>query len=287
MPFSVGLSEAIAARIALTPGAGVGVSYRPLAGAQPVEIDAQREFHAASTMKVPVMIEAFRRSDAGMLDLDRPLTLVNSFASLADGSAFSVDAARDSDSLAHQRVGRPVTVRELIEWMIVRSGNLATNAVIGLLDPASITATVRALGGTHMRVLRGVEDSKAHKAGLINSATAADLAALMVAIALDRAASPASCAEMRAILFRQEKTSNIPAGLPTGTRVANKTGRIAGIRHDMAIVYPSSAPPYVLAVCTEGLTDTEVARMLIVDISRLVWGAHSSPRASAQGRRAP
>jgi len=270
------LRARVAGRVAAVPGAVVGVVYRPLNGPRGprragLDLGADVEVHAASTMKVPVMIELFRQAERGALSLDQPVLLVNQFGSIVDGSPYSVSPADDSDSLMYQRVGHRVPVRELIERMIVRSSNLATNAVIALADPARVTATARALGAARIRVLRGVEDAKAYERGLNNTTTAADLAALLAALATDRAASPTSCAAMRDILLRQEFNDAIPAGLPAGTSVAHKTGQITAVLHDAAIVYPPDDDPYVLVVLTSGIPDETVARTLIADISRLVW----------------
>jgi beta-lactamase class A len=122
-----------------------------------------------------------------------------------------------------------------------------------------------------MRVLRGVEDSRAFERGLNNVTTARDLAELLLAIAEERAALPASCRRMVEILERQEFGDEIPAGLPRGTQVAHKTGWITGVVHDAAIVYPLGARPYVLVVLTRGIERREEAQGLIADISRLVW----------------
>ena len=269
------LAARVGHRVALVPGARVGVVYLPLGGGEGLRLNADSSFHAASTMKVPVMVELLRQSERGGIRMDQPVLLVNSFASIADGSPFSVSPADDSDSTLYARVGERVPLRELMERMIVRSSNLATNAVIALADPARVTATLRALGATRMRVLRGVEDGRAYERGLNNVATAGDLAVVLRAIAEDRAASPAACATMRAVLERQEFNDEIPAGLPPGTRVAHKTGQITAVLHDAAIVYPPSGTPYVLVVLTSDIPDESVARALIVDVSRLVWETHS------------
>ena len=76
---------------------------------------------------------------------------------------------------------------------------------------------------------------------------------------------------MRDVLLGQEFNTEIPAGLPPGTRVAHKTGQITGVLHDAAIVYPANAPPYVLVVLTRGSPEEQVARSLIADVSRLVY----------------
>jgi beta-lactamase class A len=265
------LRARIEARIAEVPGARVGVVLHDLRDRFRVEIAAESTFHAASTMKVPVMIEIFRRVDAGALPLDQPILLVNSFGSIVDGSEYALDAGADSDSALYAKVGERVTVRELMERMIVRSSNLATNALIAVVGAANANATARALGATRIHVRRGVEDGKAYERGLNNTTTAADLDALMTAIERGTAASAASCVAMREILLRQEFSDEIPAGLPKGTPVAHKTGSITATLHDAAIVYPPGRTPYVLVVLTSAIPDQAVARALIADISRLAW----------------
>jgi len=271
-------------RIARVPGAVVGLAYRDLGSADSLYLNADDSFHAASTMKVPVMIELFRRIDAGALALDQPILLVNEFASIVDGSPYSLNAGDDSDSSVYKRVGSRVPLRELIERMIVRSSNLATNALIALVDARNANATAHALGARNIQVRRGVEDNKAFAAGLNNSTTARDLAVLMEAIERGTAASSSSCHAMRDILLRQELNDEIPAGLPPGTRVAHKTGSITGVLHDAAVVYPSQRAPYVLVVLTRGISDEQIARSLIADISRLVYEhATSSGRLTSRG----
>jgi beta-lactamase class A len=222
-------------------------------------------------MKVPVMIEFFRRIDSGALSLDQPILLVNQFGSIVDGSPYALDAGDDSDSSMYQRVGQRVPARELVERMITRSSNLATNAVIALVGAQEVTETAHRLGARTMSVLRGVEDGKAFEKGLNNTTSAHDLATLLGAIETHAAASPASSDAMLRILERQEFNEEIPAGLPPGTRVAHKTGQITAVLHDAAIVYPPHRPPYVLVVLTRGIRDEKIAQRLIADISRLVW----------------
>ncbi|MFL5356464.1 serine hydrolase [Archangium sp.] len=270
------LRAGLQARIAQVPGASVAIAYRHLGDAKDaLYLEADRSFHAASTMKVPVMIELFRQADAGKLSLEQPVTLANQFASIVDGSPFALDAKDDEDASLYERLGQPVPVRELVERMITRSSNLATNTVIALVDPKRVTQTLRSLGARQMTVLRGVEDGKAYKKGLNNTTTARDLATLLAAIEQGRAASPASTQAMRSILLAQELNQEIPAGLPQGTPVAHKTGQISGVLHDAAIVYPSGRAPYILVVLTSGIPDEQVARTLIVDVSRRVY-AHAT-----------
>ena len=276
------LRQQIEVRVAQVPGAIVGVSVRDLKSGDSLDINADESFHAASTMKVPVMIELFRQAERGWIALDQPVMLVNQFGSIVDGSPFSVDAGDDSDSLLYRRVGQRVPVRELMDHMITRSSNLATNALIAMVGPQRANATAHELCATNIKVLRGVEDQKAFDAGMSNSTTSRDLATLMAAIETGRAASRASCDAMKKILLNQEFNDEIPAGLPPGTPVAHKTGWITGVLHDAAIVYPKSRAPYVLVVLTKNIPNDTVARALIADVSRLVYrslvGAESATR---------
>lgn len=267
------LRDRVASRIAEVPGAVVGVVFAEVGGGAAFWINPDTSFHAASTMKVPVMIEYFRGIDAGRIKRNQELLLGTTFKSIVDGSPYELDAGVDSDSSVFGRVGERVPLRWLTERMIVRSSNLATNTLIEVLDAKKVDATARSLGAKYMKVLRGVEDGKAFQAGLNNQTSARDLAALLAAIESGKAASKQSCREMIDILAAQEFNDEIPAGLPAGTRVAHKTGWITGVTHDAAIVYPPDRKPYVLVVLTKGIRERPVAQKLIANISRLVWDA--------------
>jgi beta-lactamase class A len=265
------LRAAIESRVAQEAGATVAVSFRDLGTGESLDMNADTVFHAASTMKVPVMIEVLRRAQQGSFSLDQGILLINQFASLADGSPFSLNAADDGDTTLYAHVGQRVTVRDLLQRMITRSSNLATNQLIELVGAANVTATARSLGAVHASVLRGVEDQKAFDKGMINTITSRDLAILLAGIENGKVLSGQSSAEMRTILLAQEFNEKIPAGLPAGTRVAHKTGEITAVSHDAAIVYPEGRKPYVLVVLTKGIRESAQSSALIADISRLVW----------------
>lgn len=269
-------------RIERVPGAVVGVMLQEVGGGTMVQVNADTVFHAASTMKLPVLIEYFRAVEDGRLRHAQDLLLINEFKSIVDGSPYGLTAGGDSDSSLYARIGSRVSVHDLAERMITRSSNLATNVLIELLGAPRIDSTAAALGAEPMRVLRGVEDGKAFQQGLNNTTSARDLAALLMAIETGRAASAASCREMVEILARQEHNGEIPAGLPPGTRVAHKTGWITGVLHDAAIVYPPGQRPYVLVVLTRGIPERSVARQLIADLSRMAFEFLTRPSGSGE-----
>jgi beta-lactamase class A len=285
LPALAALAARLTDRIGAVAGAEVALSYRDLATGDSLDLAADVDFHAASTMKIPVMVEVLRAVEAGRLGLDQGILLVNRFPSIADGSPFALDAGDDSDSLMYARIGQRVPVRELLERMITRSSNLATNALIALVGADRANATAHALGASHIRVLRGVEDGKAYAAGMNNTTTSADLAVLLQRIERNEALGPASAHLMKEILLRQEFNAEIPAGLPPGTPVAHKTGSITGTLHDAAIVYPPGRAPYVLVVLTRKILDEATARTLIADLSRLVWAYSTEKPAATIGTR--
>ena len=219
-PVPAALRTRLLARIAEVPGAQVGLFFHDLATGETLAIDDTVSFHAASTMKVPVMVELMRQVDTAAVTLDERIPLANTFASIIDGSPYRLSKDGDSDPTLYDRIGAPITYRELNERMIVRSSNLATNVLIERLAPTRITATARALGGEGIVVRRGVEDQKAFESGRNNVTTARGLGRLLTAIERGEAASVWATAAMRATLLRQEFNDEIPAGLPAGVPVA-------------------------------------------------------------------
>ncbi|QXD17072.1 class A beta-lactamase-related serine hydrolase [Rhodocaloribacter litoris] len=254
--------------VARQPEAVVAVSVRDAATGTRLDRLPDRPFHAASTMKVPVMIEVYRQAALGRFRLSDSLTVRNAFRSIVDGSPYRIED--DSDDALYERLGTRMALRDLVDRMITVSSNLATNLLIDVVSADSVQATVERLGGHGMRVLRGVEDLAAYRQGLNNVTTAPALAALLEALAAGRAVSPEADREMIGILLEQRFNEMIPAGLPAGTRVAHKTGWITGIHHDAAIVYPAGDAPYVLVILIEGIEDPHVAATLGADIARAV-----------------
>jgi beta-lactamase class A len=263
-------------RIIAASGAEVAVAYRPLDGRADVLnvlIDADKPFHAASTMKVPVMIELFRQAQAGRVSLDEPLAVRNEFRSIVDGSPFALSDGDDSDKEVYAAVGGTMTLRQLCVAMITVSSNFATNLLIEKLGVENIRATVAKLGADGMQVLRGVEDQKAFDRGLNNSTTARGLMVLLERLARGRAVDARADAAMIEILKEQKFNDGIPAGLPDGTPVAHKTGTITRIHHDAAVV--NAPQPYVLVVLVRGLEDQKVSASLIAALSKAVYTAHT------------
>lgn len=256
-------------------GAEVGLYYRSLEPAgDSLLVAGDLRMHAASTMKVPVMMQLFLDDQDGRRDLDSTLPVTRTFTSIVDGSSFDLPPESDSDTTFYGQVGSEAPVREMVDRMITWSSNLATNILIEVAEPSRIGELMIEIGADSMSVLRGVEDLKAFEAGLSNTTTARSLGAVMAAVHGSHLFSAEARAGMTEVLSRQHYTEGIPAGVPDGTRVANKTGWITGIQHDAALVYPGDAAPYVLVVMVRGHPSEDQGEAMTAELSRLIWRHH-------------
>jgi len=234
-------------------------------------LHGDRWFHAASTIKVPVLLAVYDAIARGLLEPNSRVHVRNRFLSLVDGTSFRVAASRDADSVVHAELGRMLTVRELAHQMIATSSNLATNLLVDLVGIDGVRATLQRLelGGIDFR--RGVEDMKAWAAGINNRVTANGLLRALRLIAERRAISGEASEGMLEILHAQEFRRGIPAGLPDDARVAHKTGEMSEAAHDAGIVYLPGRAPYVVAILTEWASDSERRQETIAAISRATY----------------
>lgn len=260
--------EQLSAYIEGFPGTTIAVAVHDLQSGQSIDVNGDSVFHAASTMKLPVMMKLYDLFDEGRISLDDSLMLENRFSSIVDGSVYAIED--DSDDAIYERLGTKMSLADLMHNMITVSSNLATNILIDFVSADSVQAYIEGLGTEHMRVLRGVEDIKAYEAGLSNTATANDLSVLLLAIATQNGVSASAADAMVDIMLAQQFNSMIPAGVPEGTGVAHKTGSITRIKHDAAIVYPANGEPYILVVLTRGFDNPSDSERVVKEITELV-----------------
>lgn len=250
----------------------LAVAMRDIETSAEFDYESDRWFHAASTIKIPILVGVFGAVHAGDLLPQSRLHVRNRFRSAEDGSIFRVDPDRDANAAVHAALGKTMQVRELAFHMIATSSNLATNLLLDYVGLQSMQRTLAELGveeGIELR--RGVEDNRAFEAGVSNRVTAAGLAGLLKLIAEERAFSRTLSREMLDILHAQEFNSGIPAPLPKRTRVAHKTGEISTIAHDAGIVYLHGRNPYVLVVLTEWDPGASGRQQTVARVSEAVY----------------
>jgi len=259
-------------RIAKEAGAQrVAVAWYDYATREEWDLHGDEWFHAASTIKVPILLGVFGAAHRGELVLDSRVHVRNRFYSAADGKPFRVESGRDANSEVHRALGRTMKVNELAYHMIVTSSNLSTNLLVDLVGIDPIRQSVKELGVTGVELRRGVEDERAWEAGLNNRVTARGLISVLRPIEEGTAFDVELSARMLEILHDQEFRSGIPAGVPEGARVANKTGEISTVAHDTAIVYLPDRKPYCITVLTQWKPGASGRSDTIARISRAVY----------------
>jgi beta-lactamase class A len=232
--------------------------------------NADHYFHAASTMKLAVLLGVMRQVDRGELQLEAPVHVRNRFTSIVNQEPFMLDLTRDADPDVYGHLGKTLTVKELAYWMITKSSNLATNLLVDVIGIKTIQHALDELDIDGVRVLRGVEDQRAFEASLNNEVTANGLAKLLRLAADGKAYSQYACDQMLEIMLDQQYRSGIPAGLPKAARVAHKTGNISTVHHDAGIVYLEGRKPYVLVILTQ-FTPDKGRGTAVADVSRDIY----------------
>ncbi|MEK6649637.1 MAG: serine hydrolase [Bacteroidota bacterium] len=261
----------------LTEGSGAvfGIAMVDLGTGRQFFWKEREMFHAASTMKTPVMMEVFRQAREGLFNLDDSILVTNEFRSIVDSSVYSMDLKDDSDDSMYGILGKKTTIRHLVEQMITVSSNLATNILIELVGADKTTATMRRLGAPDIQILRGVEDGKAFEKGLNNTTNAVDLMTIFAALAEGKAVSEQDDSAMVEVLLRQQFRDKIPALLPPDVRVAHKTGNITGVEHDSGILLLPDGSRMVMVILTRGWQDQRQAKGLMAQVARKMFDAFS------------
>ena len=241
------LEASIQQRIEGQPGV-YGVAFEDLSSGQRLLFNAEERTHAASLMKVPVMLTVFHLAERGEWDLERSVTVKNTFASLVDGSPFQVDF--DSKGPLAAKAGQTVSLLELVRLMITRSDNVATDLLMEIVPATRVMELIGRLRIEGVVVRRGVEDTKAYEAGLNNECSPRGMLEVLIACRNSALFGAQSRRQMMEILRAQEFSSMISRGIPadSGAVVAHKTGSISWVEHDAGIVELASGRAYALVV---------------------------------------
>lgn len=236
-----------------------------------------RWFHAASTIKVAVLVGLFAAVEEERFGLGDRLHVRNRFLGVHDGRAYAIGAGRDSNGEVQAAVGKLMRIGLLAEHMIATSSNLATNLLLDLVGVERARAALGRLGvAAGIDLVRGVEDDAAYEAGINNRVTADGLVAVFRLIEERRAFSEEASGAMLEILRKQAFRSGIPAGVPDSVRsqaiFAHKTGEMTTVTHDAGLVYLPERLPYVVSILTEWEAGgSNHRRETVARISRAVY----------------
>lgn len=250
----------------------IGVALHDAETGLELHYKADRWFHAASTIKVPILLGVFAAIDRGDLLPHSRVHVRNRFLSVVEGVPFRVESGRDANSAVHNAIGKMMRVDELAYHMITTSSNLATNLLLGVIGPDSVNRTLKELDvDDGIELKRGVEDELAYDKGISNMVTADGLLRILVLLSEGKAFSPALSRRMMDILHGQEFNQGIPARLPKGARVAHKTGEISTVAHDAGVIYLPKRKPYGLVILTEWAPEGTGRSRTIATISHTIY----------------
>ena len=258
----------------------LGVAVYDTESGATLTYQADRWFHAASTIKVAILAGVYAAIHEGRWPAHARLHVRNRFFSAADGSVFRISAERDANAEVHSAIGKMMRIRELAHHMITTSSNLATNLLLDLVGVETVQGVLDHYKVDGIDFRRGVEDERAFAAGISNRVTAAGLMGLLRVIEAEQVFSPELSREMLDILHQQEFRKGIPGRLPREVRVAHKTGDISTIAHDAGIVYPENRKPYIIAILTEWDPDTSGRTATIATGSQEVYRALAAEAAN-------
>ena len=233
----------------------VGMVVKDLTTGLSTGVNESANMPAASTIKIPVMVEVFRQMAVGEFDLNREVTLQGT------------DRDDGWGDLVYAPLGNRYSVANLLRLMITESDNTATNMLIRLVGRAHINQTMERLGLRQTRLadyIRSDGDIRSLRTSPL------DMMQLLDGMAHERLVDAWSSRAMIAILTGQRHNGLLPEPLPPGTQIAHKTGTLHDTLNDVGIVYLSNAP-YIIAVLTTQLPTLESGRQFIRGVSRLAY----------------
>jgi len=247
------------------------LAFKNLDDGKEILINENEIFHAASTIKTPVMIEFYKQLHQGKLSLEDTLQIKNEFKSIVDGTMYKLSEFDDSDKNTYNKLGQYYSINNLIYEMITISSNFATNILIDYIGANNVTKSMKEIGALNINVLRGVEDIKAFELGLNNTTSAKDLLIIYEKLAKGKIIDKESSAIMINILKDQKYDDIIPKYLPKDIEVANKTGMITGVHHDSGIVFLKDGRKYVIVLLSKNMLDMESGTEMMARISELIY----------------
>jgi beta-lactamase class A len=265
------LRKSIMDELATHPEGTFAVAFKDLTSGVQFFLNEHETFHAASTMKTPILIETYKQAAAGKFRITDSVVVKNEFKSIVDGSKYSLDSIDDSEHDLYTKVGMKLPLYDILHRMITMSSNLATNNIVDLVGAKNANATMRALGAKDIQVLRGVEDNKAFEKGMNNTTTAYDLMRIMESIAMGKAVNKEACDAMIKIMLDQHFTEKIAKNLPAGVKVASKSGSLTGVSHDSGIVFLPDERKYVVVLLSKGVQNNDDVNKTLAKVSRFIY----------------
>lgn len=221
-----------------------------------IEFNSQEVYQSASLIKIPILYEALRQIEAGIINPDEHVNI------------------KDSDKIGNTGVlqvlhgVKSYTIRDLLTLMVIVSDNSATNLIINLLSKESINKTIRSLSMYNTILQRKMLDFQSVKSGMDNFTTAADIVKCLKKGVTGTDLTKASRDTFLSILNQQQFRDKLPAYMnEVYITAGNKTGELPGLEHDCAVMTFGQTRTFV-AVLIDNLEEPEIGRSTIRQIGK-------------------
>lgn len=241
------------------------------------EINPEHVFPSASVIKIPMLALLLRDVQEGRVDWNQRREIAPENRVGGTGILSTLDGDY-----------RP-SVATLAKLMIVLSDNTATNEIIDIIGMDRLNQFCGEMGCPNTRLMRKMLDFQAIREGRNNYMCAGETGRLLVRIAKGAFVSPEISQKIVDIMGGQQCRNKLPALIPAVPSyapeeekrnlkpdtllVANKTGDLVGIQHDVGIFTLPTGRRYVISIFTGDLEDDAQGIRTIAEISRLVYEA--------------
>ena len=236
----------------------LGLGARDLVTGEEIYWNGERIFPQGSTIKILILIELYRQAEAGEIDLE---------ATYVVRDADKVGGAGILKEVGHETLR--LTIHDLAVMMMVLSDNTASNLLIDLVGLARINQTMQALGFQQTKLMRRFQDYHGLHTGLDNTSTPQELIRLLTMLYRDELAGPETTAAILDVMQRP-KPGQLREQLPPDLVIAHKPGGLNGGVSDAGIIFVPERP-YVIALMTNFLYDTDQGRHILARASRRIW----------------
>lgn len=249
------LQTALASVPNYAPG-HVALEIKDLATGYTSGVNANAVMPAASTIKIPIMVEVFKQMWNGRFDLNRRVHLQAS------------DRDWGSGDICDAPLGSGFPVSELLTKMITVSDNTAANMLIRLVGRRRINRTMADLGLHHTHLADYIRTEEWNVRSSLRT-TPADMVRLLSDMAKKKLIDESASEKMISILEGQQINTLLPVPLPPDVLIAHKTGSFGDTLNDVGIVFGQE--PYVIAVMTTDLPSLDSGRSFIHRISKMAY----------------
>ena len=288
----------------------MGVAVQDVTTGEEIGVASDRLYPMASVCKTPILVEAYRRVDAGTLSLKKRVLLTRATRTAGSGL------------LNYCETGLRPCISDLLLLMIVVSDNAATDLVLEEIGgPEGVTATMRNLGFSDIRLHRTIRqlihdihvrleptlkdldyhalearlktdpqlDEILHDDGKVSSAVTGatedrdvacprDIARLYAQICRNECASEKSCEAILKTLERQQLRGRLPRNLPPRVRCCHKTGTLGNgnVCNDTGVIFVGDRPIAVAILSKEVKQDPAETNTAIARIGRVIYDHFSA-----------